>query len=110
MLLAETKLCVARNAAAQEARVGAQAKVHSGRAIIFAYTIVLLALASLVASSMSAQETRATLSGTVFDPSSATIVGAMMKLTNVATGVSTTATSNTDGQYRFLFVDPGTYS
>ncbi|WP_263350364.1 TonB-dependent receptor [Acidicapsa acidisoli] len=110
MLQAETKLCVVKNEAGQKARTGVQPKVHSGRAMIFAHTIVLLVLASLAASTMSAQETRATLSGTVFDPSSATIVGATLKLTNIATGVSATATSNTDGQYRFLFVDPGTYT
>ena len=59
--------------------------------------------------SLNAQETRATLSGTVFDPSGATLVGAKLSLTNVATGVIVNSVSNSDGQYRFLFVDPGTY-
>jgi hypothetical protein len=72
--------------------------------------IVLMALTALMVCPLIAQEARATLSGTVSDPSSATIVGATLKLANVATGVTTRAISNGDGQYRFLFVDPGSYT
>ncbi|MDR3409830.1 MAG: carboxypeptidase-like regulatory domain-containing protein, partial [Formivibrio sp.] len=76
---------------------------------VFLNVIAFIAFAMLTMCSLRAQETRATLSGTVFDPSQATIVGATLRLANVATGVTSTATSNTDGQYRFLFIDPGNY-
>lgn len=47
--------------------------------------------------------------GTVTDQSNAAIPGATVKLVDVATGVSTTATSNASGQYTFPTVTPGTY-
>jgi hypothetical protein len=57
-----------------------------------------------------AQDTRATLSGTVTDPTDSAVAGAAVKLTNVNTGVSFTGVTNNSGQYRFLFVIPGTYT
>jgi hypothetical protein len=51
----------------------------------------------------------ATVVGTVTDQSNAAIPGATVKLVDVATGVSTTATSNASGQYTFPTVTPGTY-
>ena len=69
-----------------------------------------IAFAMLVLCPLTAQETRATLSGTVTDPSPANIVGATLRLTNTATGSTANAKTNGDGQYRFLFVDPGNYS
>ncbi len=51
----------------------------------------------------------ATVVGTVTDQSNAAIPGAAVKLTDVATGVSTTVTSNGSGQYTFPTVTPGTY-
>ena len=76
---------------------------------VFLYVSAFIAVVTLSMGSLNAQETRATLSGTVFDPSGATLVGAKLSLTNVATGVIVNSVSNSDGQYRFLFVDPGTY-
>jgi hypothetical protein len=55
------------------------------------------------------QETRATLSGTITDPSSASLAGASLQLLNVQTGVESRTESNQLGQYRFLFVNPGSY-
>ncbi len=55
------------------------------------------------------QETRAALSGTVTDPSSASVAGASLVLVNIQTGVETRTESSRMGQYRFLFVNPGTY-
>lgn len=57
-----------------------------------------------------AQETRASLSGTVMDSSGAVVVGVTLKLTNTEIGVSFTSETNASGQYRFLFLNPGTYS
>ena len=71
--------------------------------------IGILTAACLLSSSMMGQETRATLSGTVTDPSSASVAGAHLVLINVQTGVETRAESSQMGQYRFLFVNPGTY-
>jgi hypothetical protein len=51
----------------------------------------------------------ATVVGTVTDQSNAAIPNAAVKLVDVATGVSTTATSNASGQYTFPTVTPGTY-
>jgi hypothetical protein len=76
---------------------------------VFLYVSAFIAVVTLSIGSLSAQETRATLSGTVFDPSGATLVGARLTLTNVATAVTVNSVSNSDGQYRFLFIDPGTY-
>ena len=55
------------------------------------------------------QETRATLSGTITDPSGSSVAGAGMQLLNVQTGVEAKVESNQVGQYRFLFLNPGTY-
>jgi Carboxypeptidase regulatory-like domain len=50
-----------------------------------------------------------TVVGTVTDQSNAAVPGASVKLTNVATGVSLTTTTNTSGQYTFPTVTAGTY-
>ena len=63
----------------------------------------------LCAACAPAQESRATISGTVTDSSSAVVVGASIKLLNKDTGVAFAATSNSTGQYRFLFLNPGNY-
>jgi hypothetical protein len=57
-----------------------------------------------------AQETRATLSGTVTDSSGSAIPSATLTLFNSKTSISVNVRSNGEGQYRFLFVDPGTYT
>ena len=56
-----------------------------------------------------AQDTRASLSGVVTDSSRGLVAGAKMKLTNKNTGVVFESTTNVSGQYRFLFVIPGSY-
>lgn len=55
-------------------------------------------------------KTRATLSGTVTDPNGSAIPSAALTLLNIKTNISTSVKSNGEGQYRFLFVDPGTYT
>src|SRR5437868_608179 len=65
----------------------------------------LFALAGLAA----AQETRASLSGTVTDTTGSIVPGASIKLANMETGVVLTATTNEAGLYRFLFLNPGKY-
>src|SRR5262245_60231123 len=58
---------------------------------------------------LSAQETRASLRGTVTDTSGSVVPAANITLTNSATGVALTATTNEAGLYRFLFLNPGKY-
>ena len=65
--------------------------------------LLVLAAASL------AQETRATLSGTVTDQSGAAVSGATLHLVNIDTSVEATSQSNSLGQYHFLFVNSGNY-
>ena len=71
--------------------------------------VTAVALALCLLSTSSAQESRATLSGTITDPAGASIAGAKLNLTNVETGTPSTAESNQAGQYRFLFLNPGKY-
>ncbi len=49
------------------------------------------------------------VTGTVTDPSGATIPGATVTLTNAGTATSQQSTTNGGGSYRFAFVPPGTY-
>jgi hypothetical protein len=59
---------------------------------------------------LAGQEARGTLLGRVTDPTGAVIVGAKVDLTNTATGVHYTATTNGDGDYILPFLIPGPYS
>jgi hypothetical protein len=69
-----------------------------------AVTILLLAAAPAFA-----QVDRATLTGIVRDPSSAIIPNAQVKVTNLATGVESTATTTADGTYLVVNLQPGEY-
>ncbi|MBI4875402.1 MAG: TonB-dependent receptor [Acidobacteria bacterium] len=69
-------------------------------AVLFTLSLATLCLA---------QESRASIAGTVTDPSGSVVAAAKLQLTNVETGVSFGAASNDVGQYRFLFVNPGKY-
>ena len=64
----------------------------------------------LVASILCAQEFRATLQGTVQDPSHALIAAADMTLRNTETAVERRASTDGSGHYLFQFLPPGTYS
>lgn len=55
------------------------------------------------------QSENATLSGTITDPSGATVPGAQVKLMNVNTGSTATVPSNESGLYVFAAVHPGQY-
>ena len=56
------------------------------------------------------QTVTSSLSGVVRDTSGAVIPGAKVSLTNEATGVTQTATSNSSGAFVFTALMPGTYS
>ncbi len=70
---------------------------------------LVVACACLPGATEAAQEARGTLQGRVFDASGAAVPGATIEISNVATGVSTPATSNEEGNYRVPFLNPGTY-
>lgn len=70
---------------------------------------VLLVLLFAWAFTGKAQDARATLSGVVTDVSGASVVGAAVTLTNIDTGVGFKTTTNTAGQYPYMFLDPGIY-
>jgi len=53
---------------------------------------------------------RATLTGTVTDPSGAAIPAATVKATDTATNTTTETKSTTDGVYTIPYLNPGTYS
>lgn len=56
-----------------------------------------------------AQTSKGFIVGNIADPNAASVVGATVKITNNATGVSRQTVSQDDGRYRFDAVDPGSY-
>jgi type 1 fimbria pilin len=51
-----------------------------------------------------------TVAGTITDPGRAVVAGATVSLTDTATNVSRTATTNVTGRYYYADVTPGTYA
>jgi hypothetical protein len=70
---------------------------------------IVLLLALLLARPAFAQFDSATVLGTVSDASGAAVPGASVTLTNLATGIKSTVTSEGNGSYQFLNVRVGTY-
>src|SRR5712692_873331 len=86
-------------------------KTQVPRVISFlAMYIRLLAACCLLVAGASAQEFRATLQGTVTDPSGATVAGAEVALKNVDTAVERKTVTDNSGHYIFQFLPPGAYS
>src|ERR1700722_3982988 len=56
------------------------------------------------------QTVSSSLQGTVVDPANAAVANAPVTLTNVATNASRTAATDNTATYRFLQLDPGTYT
>src|SRR6202790_353673 len=71
--------------------------------------MVILALAILSPTHARAQVSGATLSGTVSDPSGAVIAGAQVSITNKATGIVRTVTTDNAGLYSAPNLQPGPY-
>ena len=67
-------------------------------------------LAVVVLGVANAQDYRAKLQGAVTDSSGRSVPGAKLTLHNVNTGSDSVQTSNTQGEYIFNFVEPGTYT
>lgn len=56
-----------------------------------------------------AQSAAADLSGVVVDPNGAVVPGAVVNARNLATNITRTTNSGTDGSYRFIALPPGEY-
>ena len=71
---------------------------------------ILVALLGLVVSGFS-QTTISTggIQGTVTDPSGALVTGAIVSITNTATGQTASVNTNSAGAYTFAFLKPGDY-
>jgi hypothetical protein len=82
-------------------------EAHDSRAV---HCLVACALVALFAGLCLGQDYRARLQGTITDPSQASIAGASVILTNVATGIATVQQSNETGHYLFDLVEPGAYT
>ena len=74
-------------------------------AFLFLTVIAVLSLAS----GTSSQTVQGVITGTVTDPSGASVPNATVVITNAGTNVSQTATTAADGSYRFPLVPPGQY-
>lgn len=82
-------------------------KIAIRNAVTFS-SILIVALMLLQCLAFS-QTVTGSLSGTVVDSSGAVVPGAQVKLTNEATGTSTTTKSNSSGYFSFSALFPGTY-
>src|SRR5438874_2159908 len=71
--------------------------------------LVILTLLMLFVAVINAQTFRGAINGTILDPSGAAVPGASVKATDIATGVSRTTVSTSDGQYAFQDLPLGTY-
>src|SRR5260370_10163082 len=58
---------------------------------------------------LSAQTNTGTVTGTVIDASKAAVTAVKVTATNLATNVTQTATTNSDGVYSLPALEPGTY-
>ena len=75
----------------------------------FVWLATVMATLALAAPA-GAQDYRGRVQGAVFDSSQGTLPGATVTLTNDATGVAVTYTTDDKGRYVFDFVEPGMYS
>jgi carboxypeptidase family protein len=71
--------------------------------------LCLVALFCLLSCTLLAQSTGGRILGRVADPSGAVLGGVKITLTNEATGVSRDVQTNSNGDYVFVEVQPGTY-
>jgi len=72
-------------------------------------TVALMALIA-VTTSIAFAQANAKVSGTVTDPNGASVPGATVKLINQATKIEAETTSNEDGYYNFVNVNPAMYT
>ena len=71
--------------------------------------LALALFSSIYATAADAQDFRGAITGRITDAQGARLPGATVTATNVATNVSSTATTDSDGGYAFSYLAPGTY-
>ncbi len=71
--------------------------------------IVGLLSCSLISTAWAQSASSGTLSGQVTDPQGAVVAGAVVRITDKATGTARTNTTNDTGRYDFFNINPGTY-
>jgi hypothetical protein len=76
------------------------------------HTLRIAALLAFAVSSIfgQADANKGQIVGTVFDPNSAAIAGAKLSIKNQGTGIVRDLTTNNEGNYRAVLLDPGTYA
>jgi hypothetical protein len=74
-----------------------------------AYFVLTVIAIFSPASGTLGQTVQGVITGTVTDPSGATVPDATVTITNSGTGLSQSATTGSDGSYRFSLVPPGNY-
>ena len=72
--------------------------------------LVLAAMLAGLSLPLLCQVTSGNITGTVLDPSGASIPNAEITVTNVATGVSSTSHTTSSGEYRFENLPVGNYT
>src|SRR5271170_4541010 len=72
--------------------------------------ILLGAMVAAVPTRVSAQVNTVNLSGTVLDPQNLAVKDAKLTLQNPAKGIARTASSDANGRYEFVGLQPGTYT
>jgi hypothetical protein len=75
-----------------------------------AWVLSLLAIVAFSVASVYGQAISGELTGTVADPTGAAIAGATIEATNTGTGLKATATTQTQGSYRFVQLPVGSYT
>src|SRR5215475_12794950 len=74
------------------------------------FLVVVLTVVTFVVMPLGGQTTTGTISGTVVDPAGALIPGAMVAVTNEATGESRITISSESGNFSFPSLLPATYT
>ena len=74
------------------------------------FKLIAIALLGLAfTSSAFGQTSKGFFVGQLTDQNGAVVAGAVVKITNAATGVTRESTSNSEGSFRLDAIDPGTY-
>ena len=82
----------------------------SASAARFLRVSAIVAVACLAGGPAWAQDFRGAITGRITDTSGGRLPGVTVTATNVATNVGSTTTTNGEGDYAILFLNPGTYS
>src|SRR5919197_2921030 len=77
---------------------------------LLSYSLLAATVLVLIVATSAAQEFRGSVTGRVIDPSGAVVPGAQVTITNTATNVSNSVTSNEEGVYTVLYLADGRYN